>query len=121
MEKQAFPSPFDLHVLGAPPAFVLSQDQTLCLFYIYPDLLGPDKYLKFSPLVFQITCVRTSRTQILLSGFPLLFIFQGPFSRCLLNRVLRGSLYILSHSIRTVNPFFQNFSLFFFTGICYTI
>ena len=26
-EKQA---PFDLHVLGAPPAFVLSQDQTLC-------------------------------------------------------------------------------------------
>ena len=22
--------PFDLHVLGAPPAFVLSQDQTLC-------------------------------------------------------------------------------------------
>ena len=82
MEKQAFPSPFDLHVLGAPPAFVLSQDQTLCLFYIYPDLLGPDKYLKFSPLVFQITCVRTSRTQILLSGFPLLFIFQGPFSRC---------------------------------------
>ena len=23
--------PFDLHVLGAPPAFVLSQDQTLCL------------------------------------------------------------------------------------------
>ena len=23
-------APFDLHVLGAPPAFVLSQDQTLC-------------------------------------------------------------------------------------------
>ena len=23
-------TPFDLHVLGAPPAFVLSQDQTLC-------------------------------------------------------------------------------------------
>ena len=27
--KQAFLAPFDLHVLGTPPAFVLSQDQTL--------------------------------------------------------------------------------------------
>ena len=26
-------TPFDLHVLGAPPAFVLSQDQTLCKWY----------------------------------------------------------------------------------------
>ena len=29
LEKQAPPRPFDLHVLGTPPAFVLSQDQTL--------------------------------------------------------------------------------------------
>ena len=28
-------APFDLHVLGAPPAFVLSQDQTLKLFVLY--------------------------------------------------------------------------------------
>ena len=28
-------SSFDLHVLGAPPAFVLSQDQTLWTCYIY--------------------------------------------------------------------------------------
>ena len=26
-------SPFDLHVLGTPPAFILSQDQTLHLFF----------------------------------------------------------------------------------------
>ena len=26
---------FDLHVLGAPPAFVLSQDQTLKIYFIY--------------------------------------------------------------------------------------
>ena len=32
--QQAFnTTPFDLHVLGAPPAFVLSQDQTLCKWY----------------------------------------------------------------------------------------
>ena len=30
--KQAKYSPFDLHVLGVPPAFVLSQDQTLHKF-----------------------------------------------------------------------------------------
>ena len=33
-DKQA---PFDLHVLGAPPAFVLSQDQTLYNMVSKPD------------------------------------------------------------------------------------
>ena len=28
------PRPFDLHVLGTPPAFVLSQDQTLNKWYL---------------------------------------------------------------------------------------
>ncbi len=27
--------PFDLHVLGTPPAFILSQDQTLHIIYSY--------------------------------------------------------------------------------------
>ena len=56
-EKASFPfGPFDLHVLGMPPAFILSQDQTLhlivCLahflrfafkrlFFSYPDVLRP--------------------------------------------------------------------------------
>ena len=30
-------APFDLHVLGAPPAFVLSQDQTLYKMVFKPD------------------------------------------------------------------------------------
>ena len=30
-------TPFDLHVLGTPPAFVLSQDQTLNKFYLKPS------------------------------------------------------------------------------------
>ena len=29
------PRPFDLHVLGTPPAFILSQDQTLNKLYLY--------------------------------------------------------------------------------------
>ena len=33
-------SPFDLHVLGTPPAFVLSQDQTLHKIYEKSDLLN---------------------------------------------------------------------------------
>ena len=30
-------APFDLHVLGTPPAFVLSQDQTLKKLYLKPS------------------------------------------------------------------------------------
>ena len=47
--KKAFS--FDLHVLSIPPAFVLSQDQTLKLNGRNSKLLGP-KYLKnvFNPL-----------------------------------------------------------------------
>ena len=34
-----YPFLLDLHVLGTPPAFVLSQDQTLrCIFYIYSNI-----------------------------------------------------------------------------------
>ena len=31
--------PFDLHVLGTPPAFVLSQDQTLKKLYLKTEVL----------------------------------------------------------------------------------
>ena len=34
-------SPFDLHVLGTPPAFILSQDQTLNKSFV----LNPDQHL----------------------------------------------------------------------------
>ena len=32
-------TPFDLHVLGTPPAFVLSQDQTLKKWYLKAEAL----------------------------------------------------------------------------------
>ena len=59
---------FDLHVLGMPPAFILSQDQTLhlivCLahllrfafkrlFFSYPDVLRPSSWIDVSCLVFK--------------------------------------------------------------------
>ena len=34
------PHPFDLHVLGTPPAFILSQDQTLILIVFPRQLLA---------------------------------------------------------------------------------
>ena len=39
-------TPFDLHVLGTPPAFILSQDQTLILSVLsFPDKPGPCRLL----------------------------------------------------------------------------
>ena len=35
-------TPFDLHVLGTPPAFVLSQDQTLKKLYLKAEALKDD-------------------------------------------------------------------------------
>ena len=37
-QSLAGPTPFDLHVLGTPPAFVLSQDQTLKKWYLIHSL-----------------------------------------------------------------------------------
>ena len=47
-------SPFDLHVLSTPPAFILSQDQTLRTVYVVEttfDLtLAPDSRVTFLSL-----------------------------------------------------------------------
>ena len=46
--KESFKKvPFDLHVLGTPPAFVLSQDQTLVL----NPVLNLESYLSSSKLI----------------------------------------------------------------------
>ena len=42
------PSPFDLHVLGTPPAFILSQDRTL-MFVRCPKLAGYQVVLFWFP------------------------------------------------------------------------
>ena len=57
--------PFDLHVLGTPPAFILSQDQTLIksFFLASPNWLVSILYFRF---VTQKTLVRFFK----LSSFP---------------------------------------------------
>ena len=81
-------TPFDLHVLGAPPAFVLSQDQTLYKMVSKPD------YSEFKSLY--------SQTQSLASCELLFGIFKvfstlkkGPSSSsyCSIFKVLCVSLF----------------------------
>ena len=49
-------SPFDLHVLGTPPAFVLSQDQTLNIWYLHLLASSAGSLLPASP-AFQVKTV----------------------------------------------------------------
>ena len=86
-------SPLDLHVLGTPPAFVLSQDQTL----------------SFNPFI-RIPSSRLSRSlselTVVLSCVFSLYRFQG-------SAPLARSLYIIPNASPFVNTFFEIFSIFF--------
>ena len=85
-------SPLDLHVLSTPPAFVLSQDQTLA----------------FNPVILTGSYRQDSTHSELLShnfAFLVLYRFQG--SVLTLQPVAaRVSLHILSSSHKKVNTFF---------------
>ena len=86
-------SPLDLHVLSTPPAFVLSQDQTLA-FNPLSHLALSDKTNSFG-----IICLSFLR-------FSILYRFQG-------SSALGESLYILSKVSRFVNTFFEKNLRFF--------
>ena len=102
-KSKLFELPFDLHVLGAPPAFVLSQDQTLYLFFLFS--LFPN---------FSLLAVR-SKLLIFFSfdkgfySYLLLFIFQCS----LFFRLSLCDFYILSYFFLLVNIFFSLFFFFF--------
>ena len=92
--------PFDLHVLSMPPAFVLSQDQTLMFWFYLLD--GSILFLTFSSLTFNFSfalflpeaiwhCCHLVISNILISYllvklffifiyFIFIFIFYLPFS-----------------------------------------
>ena len=85
-------SPLDLHVLGTPPAFVLSQDQTL----------------KFNPSALPSGNVSNSQNQL---SFFLAFLLN----LCIVFKVRRSrrSLFILPLHAPLVNTFFEVFGSFF--------
>ena len=110
-------SPFDLHVLGTPPAFILSQDQTLMFNLLNCKI---NVWLIFTVLLFVLGfCSSEFSSQDLpLSCFvngifrvALLFICQGTLLCCFL---VRCSLFILSCSFSIVKHFFLFFSFVFF-------
>ncbi len=108
-------SPFDLHVLGTPPAFILSQDRTLdfkilpCQFSLAFFLRGlPPPLLLYCPLV------------ILKNSLKIFSEFSGSHY-CSFVKVPRGSRHaacnrnsdILSRGLPLVNSFFPVFRGFF--------
>ena len=96
-----FPS-LDLHVLSVPPAFILSQDQTLNL--IRSLLLGFELTGIFLP--FPLSCFHSIK-------FFLLRCYTVRFSKFLHISLFAKCFAILSHRIQFVKQFFQLFSNFF--------
>ena len=97
-------SPLDLHVLGTPPAFVLSQDQTLAFNPLYLSGVSTSKMQTHSELL--SLCLRYSCS-----------VSFSRFSARRLACASRASLFILSSFRRNVNTFSQLF-LSFFTSFC---
>ena len=102
-------TPFDLHVLGTPLAFILSQDQTLS--YISQKMIQ-FKFASFSLRFFSfldlLDFVRSSLKTLRI--FKVHYVIQ--FSRFILLS-LGDSLLILPHLLPFVNPFFKLFLIFF--------
>ena len=91
-------SSFDLHVLSTPPAFVLSQDQTLMFNPLSRSASGAP-----TPLASQAfrSIFLESTVSLLVRS---LYRFQGSFAVVCV--VLADSLYILSLRALFVNPYF---------------
>ena len=93
-------APFDLHVLGAPPAFVLSQDQTLYKMVSKPDYsefksLYSSKRNRLRPLNYLFFGIFLELQQLqkgFLSSFDIV-----QFSRSCCTPRFWGSSFIISH------------------------
>ena len=105
VDKSSCLLPFDLHVLCTPPAFILSQDQTLNFCLIFFSHSNLPACLCFSYLFWTVLC-------------PLGFIFSKGY--CLFFNVLyslkysRSRLYIYNILLSVIcQHFYNNFLKFF--------
>ena len=115
-QKQAFNiSPLDLHVLSTPPAFILSQDQTL-MFNLFLSHCWLSFFFSFSYLSIFFKISFSLLTWVL---FFQLFSFQGslPFSLC---PPLGDSLISISHCSSPVNTFFKILIVIFCWHFCFS-
>ena len=106
---------FDLHVLSTPPAFILSQDQTLAKSVCSVRMtLAIHPLLLFWKSLASITRINNVRSENFILNFQgwLLFNYQ-----CSCSLSLCDSLFIISHLQSLVNNFFiflfQEFLSFF--------
>ena len=99
LEASSSLSPLDLHVLGTPPAFVLSQDQTL-MFNPHP-ITGANRLSAF---------LTRSESDCSLFALTSLYRFQGspfPLGRSLSLAPLATTLTIILTQTTFVNTFFR--------------
>ena len=102
LAKQAWPPSFDLHVLGTPPAFILSQDQTL---HLTLALLSLSLRFSLNSLTLCVSSVQFSKISCSLSPNALCYnttirscvnsFLQNFFSSLSLSLPLRRALYYL--------------------------
>ena len=115
LTKGASPfGPFDLHVLSTPPAFILSQNQTL-KFNCLKLLLRATALTLFCWLTLS-TCVLKVNWQKLLNNFQRKMFNSFPsiqFLICVLPKPVRRSLMKSSSSISHSKPFVKRFSKLF--------
>ncbi len=103
-------TPFDLHVLGTPPAFVLSQDQTLEFNLLQRSLVVWFFYFAWS-FRFSRCCLSITKNQLGLFVVSL-YSFQGAFAAPRPSRsplVSRDSFDSIPPTSNLVNPFFLFF------------
>ena len=102
-KSKLLPSAFYLHVLGTPPAFVLSQDQTLI------KSLSSHSFLSLTDLLFF-----SLFSTITLVIVPCTLVRLVQFSKVFVTRSLSSDNYIsISQPSVSVNRFFKLFSSFF--------
>ena len=116
-KKSNLSASLDLHVLGTPPAFILSQDQTL----VKKFSLGPGKTTRFSYPVTYCFWVSIFRclslnysSQKNLQGRCLLFSYQSSWCFAVSQRVSLNIIPSITMSVKTIfYLFFTFFNMIF--------
>ena len=104
-----------MHVLCAPPAFILSQDQTLLFLVSISSVFSYLHINLFYKLLFKLKLLvlfvffgSTNNYRLLVFSKDLLFTFQCTF----FFPFLQGTFCIILHHILIVNIFFEFFNFF---------
>ena len=106
----------DLHVLGTPPAFVLSQDQTLEKFFrkLISSILNTNVFVKFAKTLFGIDKVLQLPCAIVVIDL-LLLILLPLFLTVYFSNIIALSRELIYHTTLSLvcQPFFSSFFFFF--------